>query len=168
MLYTPLSTRGYENYWHTLDIAKENKHRKLASIFEMYCGAPKLMIWGTHEINSSDVVSFKDPAVIVDALVHCIDRTSGREAVHNPQADEALAKSKEEYKRASKMGNLSGRQALDWGWNSEERKRRKMNKTFRLCEISEISEAQMKSMETPFDVAGTEMEVEEDSDVDSE
>lgn len=44
-----------------------------------------------------------DPTIIVDALVHCIDRTSGRGPIHDPDAAFELARDRSSTNRANKM-----------------------------------------------------------------
>ncbi|KAF1958602.1 hypothetical protein CC80DRAFT_557982 [Byssothecium circinans] len=93
--YCPLDRKGFENYWHTIYLRRKNKKNEQYVAFEMHCGAPKLKIWGKHSLHSPEKVAFDDPAVIVDALVHCIDRTSDRDLIHNPEVDAMMTLAKE-------------------------------------------------------------------------
>ena len=44
-------------------------------------------IWYRDTKDPDTKIYMDDPEVVVDAIVHCIDRTSGREAVHDPDAE---------------------------------------------------------------------------------
>ena len=48
-------------------------------------------IWYRDTKDPDTKIYMDDPEVVVDAIVHCIDRTSGREAVHDPDADHDIA-----------------------------------------------------------------------------
>jgi hypothetical protein len=71
-----------------LQIERLTKAEGTHEIAKFHCSAPKWKTWyndphvGRYYINDAEVV--------VDAIVHCIDRTSGREAVHDPDGEHRL------------------------------------------------------------------------------
>jgi hypothetical protein len=70
---------------HQLTISRLTKAAETMEVADFHCAAPKWKTWyndphvGRYYINGAEVV--------VDAIVHCIDRTSEREPVHDPRRD---------------------------------------------------------------------------------
>lgn len=79
-------TKKIEGVTHRLSISKPNCHsKKWVQLLQVDCGASNWEMWGVADDGSKILIT--DPNIIVDALVHCIDRTSGRDAVHDPDME---------------------------------------------------------------------------------
>lgn len=63
----------------------------------------------------------------MDALVHCIDRTSGREAVHDPDADHKLATEPVQFQQSPLWGG-GLQKHIDAEWVEKELERRRVAK----------------------------------------
>ncbi|KAF2632881.1 hypothetical protein BU25DRAFT_85121 [Macroventuria anomochaeta] len=72
---------------HTLKISRLIRSGGLSPLMKLDVGSPEWKIWyhNAHVPGSKHYIN--DPEIVVDAIIHCIDRTSGRQAVHNPEAD---------------------------------------------------------------------------------
>jgi hypothetical protein len=101
-----------------------------------------------------------DPRVIVDAIVHCIDRTSERDAVHDPDTLHKLLQEAAAYKKLQKQGGLSDKAGTDWEWTVRElRKRERIRKNARVVE-TDVAVEEDKSQERKLrDLIGAEMAV---------
>ncbi|KAF2110433.1 hypothetical protein BDV96DRAFT_651070 [Lophiotrema nucula] len=75
--------------------------KKTYTVFEMHI-EPALKshrMWSSNDLSTDEQIFFTDPAIIVDAIVHCIDRTSAREQiVHDPQTADLYRKKIQECK----------------------------------------------------------------------
>lgn len=73
-----------------------------------------------------------DPEIVIDAIVHCIDRTSGREAVHDPETDHQLAQEMKGFtetrKAPTSIWGLEHKEHVDAEWMAVEFERRQMAK----------------------------------------
>jgi hypothetical protein len=157
VIYAPLAGKGDCNYCHGVELVKRNSKGDRTTLFNLHCGPPDLQIWGKHSLASPSKIVFSDPAIIVDALVHCIDRTSGREAVHNPEADHRLAKEKEGFENLG-VARLNNKQIRDCEWNRKETVRRnKKWLALRSCNMRH-------DIPKTFDGPGEEEDSEEDSE----
>jgi hypothetical protein len=95
--------------------------------------------------------------VVVDALVHCIDITSGRTPVHDPDVDHRFAQEDRDYRALQITGGLSNKAAIDWEWTVAEKKSRlRTREVFRAIGKSEEddSEAIEKLPDVPGDSEG--------------
>jgi hypothetical protein len=89
----------------------------------LHCLAPKWRIWYWDPAASKKKVFITDPEVMVDALVHCIDRTSGRDPVHDPDADHRWATEEVEVARTPFQGGGRGRFGKEWTADEKEDRR---------------------------------------------
>jgi hypothetical protein len=92
--YNPI-LGGIDGATHGLGLARPNVKGGIIRILEADCAAPKWDIWGADEPWEADApagskMPLRSARVIIDAIVHCIDRTSCRQAVHDPDAMHAL------------------------------------------------------------------------------
>lgn len=92
----------------------------------LHCHAPGWKTWYVSETAPREKLYIVDPEVVVDALVHCIDRTSGREAVHDPDVEHELATQRVPFqKRAWRTGC---EEVADAEWTAKEQERRRAAK----------------------------------------
>ncbi|KAF2132067.1 hypothetical protein P153DRAFT_429268 [Dothidotthia symphoricarpi CBS 119687] len=127
-------TSGVSYATHMLGISKPST--RVATpihLFTAECGARGWRMWGVNTDGSTADVT--GPKVIVDALVHCIDRASGRDAVHDPDTENDLRQKVTQYEALNKMSGLKSEDHLDWKWAEQELKRRhKAMNVFGNCE----------------------------------
>lgn len=98
----------------------------------LHCLAPLWRIWYLDPAASSKKKIFiTDPEIMVDMLVHCIDRTSGRDAVHDPDADHRWATEEAEVAKAPFQGGPWSRYRGRVGkeWTAAEKENRQIAKT---------------------------------------
>ena len=122
-------SHGVDNATHNLTIDRLNAKFDTVLLFHADCCAPGWEIWGVEHPNplrpsTEDKIPITNPNIIVDALVHCIDNTSHREAVHDPDTEYKLTQEVKEYKKLQKVGRLSGQVTTDWEWTVRELERR--------------------------------------------
>ncbi|KAF3046221.1 hypothetical protein E8E11_003274 [Didymella keratinophila] len=84
----PYITTSRHGPTHNLRIERRKKDGGMMPLAEFSCAAPKWKTW--YEDAHVGRCYINDAEVVVDAIVHCIDRASGRKAVHNPEKDHAL------------------------------------------------------------------------------
>jgi hypothetical protein len=62
-----------------------------------------------------------DPSTIVNALVHCIDRASGRDAVHDPDTEHDLDTRRKAFMAMleTQVGGLSEKEQADFEWTTQ-------------------------------------------------
>jgi hypothetical protein len=79
---------------HTLNISRITAAGTLATIFVAQCAikGEDWETWGIDDIQNPEAkkIPITDPKVFIAALIHCIDRTSGREPVHDPDTHHSL------------------------------------------------------------------------------
>jgi hypothetical protein len=128
-------TLGVDNATHLIALDRLNAGNKDVTLISVDCLAPGWQMWALDTPYFSptkpaieDRIPVTDPIVIVDALVHCIDVKSRREAVHNPDADHEFEQKDKDYRALQVAGKLSGMATIDWQWTVAERKRRYMTR----------------------------------------
>ena len=60
-------------------------------------------MWDTDNNNNENRTPIADPGVIIDAIVHCIDCASGREAIHDPDRYHKLKQDLKKFREISPM-----------------------------------------------------------------
>lgn len=63
-------------------------------------------MWGNNDGSKSKHFTFTDPSIILDAVVHCVDRTSNRKSVHDPFARAGFEERNKKYESLEKQGLL--------------------------------------------------------------
>ncbi|CAN9258221.1 hypothetical protein CC77DRAFT_1056667 [Alternaria alternata] len=111
---------GQDYSTHQLRLSRVNTKGDRVAFFSADCSAPGYQVWGSNTYKSLGPIPcysilawdrsrkatgipftipdlphntterHTSPIVIIDALVHCIDRASGRQAIHNPALDRVL------------------------------------------------------------------------------
>jgi len=99
-------------------------------LFHADCADSAWETWGTGDPNplrpaAEHRIPIARPGVIVDALVHCIDVASRREAVHEPDALHKLREDVGRYEALQGERSLTERDMLDWEFTLKELGRRK-------------------------------------------
>jgi hypothetical protein len=133
---------GIGNATHDLCIDRLNAKRETVTLFYADCSAPGWKTFGLDTAYSSfdkpsvtDMTPISNANIIVDALVYCIDVTSRREAVHDPDIEHKLLEEVEEYKVRQKSGRLDSEGNTDWEWTLRELTRREhIRKRLRVVE----------------------------------
>ncbi|KAB2107230.1 hypothetical protein AG0111_0g4643 [Alternaria gaisen] len=75
------------------------------------------------------------PSKFVDALVHCVDRASQRQAVHDPEVDHKLQEHLNQFRFLEATGSLTTSDMDEWRLMVEEVKKRKaLKKAFKIVE----------------------------------
>ncbi|KAI5375716.1 hypothetical protein J4E82_005668 [Alternaria postmessia] len=75
------------------------------------------------------------PSKIVDALVHCVDRASRHQAVHDPDVDHELEEQWDRFASLEATGRLTTNDMDKWRFTTEESgKRKALKRTFRTVE----------------------------------
>jgi hypothetical protein len=134
------SHRGIDKATHALIIQRPSMKSELITLFHADCGAPDWKIWGVDAPNvlrpSTDVkITIARPDTIVDALVHCIDRASRREPVHEPDTMAKLRGDIVRYEGLQTERCLTEKHMLNWKFTLEELKgREELIRTFRVVE----------------------------------
>jgi len=86
-------------------------------------------MWGVDDLQNPEATKtlITDPEVIVAALVHCIDRASGRiPAVHDPDTEHRLRDQVARYRAQHMPGQLSSDARTEWMWKAGELKKRRI------------------------------------------
>ena len=94
-------------------------------IFSVRCLASDWDMWSQAHAENAFRSPITDPALIVDAIVHCIDRASGRQAIHDPETFNQLERDINRYEKMIKDGANNMEDSLKWGSLVEEMKKRK-------------------------------------------
>jgi hypothetical protein len=80
-----------------------------------------------------------DPSIIVDAIVHCIDRASKRQAVHDPETDHQLKMYLENFSSFQEDRSWTQEGMQRWEFTVEEMKMREARrKMLRVVELKAI------------------------------
>jgi hypothetical protein len=123
------STWGHDGSTHQLDLIRMSNDGAQNTLVSFQCQAPDWKTWHYKADDTTTKVYLTDAEMIVDSLVHCIDRTSGREAIHDPETDHTLA---EEYTQFLQLPSSKWRMRqgmeVDAEWTARELKRRKIAK----------------------------------------
>ncbi|KAF9699195.1 hypothetical protein EKO04_003275 [Ascochyta lentis] len=122
------ATFGHDEATRILDLLRPGKEGISNILISLHCEAPTWKTWYCSATKPSKKIYLSEPEVVVDALVHCIDRASGREAVHDPETDHKLRQERAEFLETQKAstaiwGARAGRQD-DAEWVALELERR--------------------------------------------
>jgi hypothetical protein len=130
---------------HDLTLKRSDTTKESVTFFDASCFTGGGHIWALDTPYFSvtkpevkDTIPITDHMVIVKALVHCIDTTSGRSAVHDPDRYHELEQEHERYKELKTSGRMSGLDRLRWSWTIKEMEERGRMKG--LLEITEWDE----------------------------
>jgi hypothetical protein len=156
-----LHRQGVDDATHDLTIDRLNAQFKTTTLLNVECCAPGWQIWGLDAAHyaygkpaAKDMIPIASPFVVVDALVHCVDVTSRREAVHDPDTEHKLAQEVREYKAAQKVGHLWGNKTTDWEWTVRELgNREKVRKRLRVVDAEKDLE-ELNEMEEIRELLG--------------
>ncbi|CAO2657315.1 Nn.00g034410.m01.CDS01 [Neocucurbitaria sp. VM-36] len=146
--------RVFDSATHCLKLSRPNCKEESTCIFQADCAAPDWKMSGSrrYSINYQTTSThmeehpITDPSIIVDALVHCIDRASGRQAIHDPDAFHKFGRDsvKLYHEQEHQRGGAHTWQA----WIKRLKKREMLRKELRVIEeedpegsSSEISDA---------------------------
>jgi hypothetical protein len=164
---------------HQLRLSKINKNQSRVVFFSADCTAPGYRIWGSDVYNSIDPIPhysaldwnlarnrqrspisipdlpaettkcYPSPAIIIDALVHCIDRSSRRQAIHDPVTERKLFSDLERGFRYHKQECLSGKGMLKWITAIQEiKKKAKLKKVLKALEEVQKKASKKKKKKT--------------------
>ena len=108
---------------HELQVSRCTLSGSLKEVFRIHRNPERHVIWGNNDGSACErnEVRFENPAIILDAIIHCIDRTSKRLPVHNPSAEAEFEKNKNKYEaKIALLGNSSNgerraREEVKWG-----------------------------------------------------
>ncbi|KAH7402704.1 hypothetical protein BKA66DRAFT_436108 [Pyrenochaeta sp. MPI-SDFR-AT-0127] len=122
---------GVDGSTHYLTVSRLGATLQTITIFTADCSAPGWKMWSSnapddyHNSNARGTHPITNPIFIVDAIVHCIDRASGRQAVHDPNAIHKLRKDVAYYEGLKKQGTLSESDMEKYNFTLDELKTRK-------------------------------------------
>jgi hypothetical protein len=127
LLFFPHMKQAYAKYFHFQDhdhelrLGRDTLAKAQKEIFRIHRSPKRHAIWGNNDgsAHKSDEVGFKDPTIILDAIIHCIDMTSGRVPVHSPSVEAEFEERKKSYEAAIVLlGNRPSekRRTLDMSW----------------------------------------------------
>jgi hypothetical protein len=107
----------------TLNISRITAAGTLATIFVAQCAikGEDWEMWGIDDIQNPEAkkIPITDPKVFIAALIHCIDRTSGREPVHDPDTHHSLLDDVEWNRLLYENRiNMTPSALLLWRWRS--------------------------------------------------
>jgi hypothetical protein len=140
---------GTDKSTHHLDITKRNMKNEMFHLFRADCSAPGWEMWGSDTDTSpgpNPTLTAKEqiedrnagvihkiphplpngatacitPTIIVNALVHCIDRASQRQAIHDPDTDHKILKHLEWYPRFRELRRLTRMELDRWDFKIKE------------------------------------------------
>lgn len=102
---------GVDGATHSISISRLNAKEESIRLFVADCSAPGWKMWGSNtDTNAKEgKIPITDPTIIIDAIVHCIDRASGRTAVHDPDRDDTLRARCKEVDRTVNRGYVRQR-----------------------------------------------------------
>lgn len=121
-----------------LEISRLNAKSEQKPIFEADYGGNSWEVWGANE-PGGDKTPFTDMDIIMDALVYCVDVTSDRDPVHDPNAELELQMEVAMYAKLNENGTLTDGQRLMWEFKVRvlaDRKRSREHAA--LCQFEEI------------------------------
>ncbi|CAN9310290.1 unnamed protein product [Alternaria alternata] len=149
---------------HYLKIVRLNTKNEWTSVFTADCSAPGWQTWGSDTdtspgpnpaLTAKEWIKVREagminniprsrptwtsthilPSKIVDALVHCVDRASRRQAVHDPDVDHELEEQWDRFASLEATGRLTTNDMDKWRFTTEESgKRKALKRTFRTVE----------------------------------
>lgn len=71
---------AHDGATHVLSFQRPRRGGTSTTLASFYCASPKWKTWYRDDGKTSTERYVADAKVVVDAIVHCIDRSSGREA----------------------------------------------------------------------------------------
>ncbi|OSS43595.1 hypothetical protein B5807_11792 [Epicoccum nigrum] len=120
--------RGFDGATRLVEIMRMTPTGNQIKFISLHCLAPKWRIWYWDPVAfTKKKVFITDPEIMVDALVHCVDRASGRDPVHDPDVDHRWAT--EEVEVASAPFQSGGRGPFGKEWAAAEKEDRRIAKT---------------------------------------
>ncbi|KAF3004392.1 hypothetical protein E8E13_010098 [Curvularia kusanoi] len=119
--------RGWDGATALLEIVRISASGNKTTLLSVHCHAPEWRTWHLSANTPPTKVYISDPEIVVDALVHCIDRVSKRQAVHNPDADHSLTNDAIKFARPPAFRGGMGRY-VDAEWTAAEQEGRKRAK----------------------------------------
>lgn len=125
---------------YMLDIWRLNAKLEPIRMLEAHCCAPGWETWGSHEVDGTHL-PIADTRVVIEAIVHCIDVTSRREAIHSPDTMHKLEEDLKQYARFQEARSLTKGDMLSWEFTTKELKRREQRvEALMLCEMPDMEE----------------------------
>jgi hypothetical protein len=124
LLIFPHMKQAYAKYFHFQDhdhelrLGRDTLAKAQKEIFRIHRNPKRHAIWGNNDGSAykSDEVRFKDPTIIVDAIIHCIDMTSGRAPVHDPSVKAEFEEKKKNHEaEIVLLGNRSNEKRRELG-----------------------------------------------------
>ncbi|CAI9630799.1 unnamed protein product [Alternaria burnsii] len=158
------TTKGTDGSTHYLNIGRLNTRDEWTAVFKADCSAPGWQIWGSDtdtspgpnptladkewiEVRRYRMISkipcpqptwistHISPSNIVDALVHCVDRASQRQAIHDPEGDHELQEHLNQFRALNATESLTANDMDEWKSTREQVKTRKaLRRKFRIVE----------------------------------
>jgi hypothetical protein len=165
---------GTDKSIHHLDITKRNIKNEMFHLFRADCSVPGWEMWGSdtdtspgpnptltaneqtkarnagiiHKIPHplpNGATACTTPTIIVDALVHCIDRALQRQAIHDPETDHKILKHLERYPRFRELRCLNTREMDRWDFQVKEvEEREARRRKFRTVDGEEKTDERTK------------------------
>ena len=141
-----MTRAAVDNAKYDLQLAKPNPKGGITQMVTIDCAAPGWEFWGSDEPCVDEQPQGKrnllpSAKVIVDAIIHCIDVTSGRQAVHDPDTMHAILEHDAQYQKSKDARTLSILDILDWGFTLDELKvREKRRSAVVICDIKNETE----------------------------
>ncbi|KAF1913645.1 hypothetical protein BDU57DRAFT_502319 [Ampelomyces quisqualis] len=129
-----------DNATHMLKISCLTAKLKHKRILIADLAAPGWKTWGSNEPDGAKI-PFANPRVIIEALVYCVDVSSGRDAVHDPDALHELQKDVLWFDQMKAAGGLTNGDEVMWEFKIQElatRERKRMETM--LCEFEDEEE----------------------------
>ncbi|KAJ4374187.1 hypothetical protein N0V83_002928 [Neocucurbitaria cava] len=129
-------TRGYFKGTRCLILSRLGIKGNFLRHFQADCSARGWKMWGTQEYTLDHqedpkyggITEISDITIILDAIVHCIDRQSGRPPVHDPNALFRLRQKIIKYGKLNATRKLSEEQSLKMQALIKEMKTKEENK----------------------------------------
>ncbi|KAH7405853.1 hypothetical protein DE146DRAFT_753847 [Phaeosphaeria sp. MPI-PUGE-AT-0046c] len=129
---------GVDGATKSLGLARPNVKGGITRIFGAHCAAPGWNIWGSDECweEGSNMTPLPSARVLIDAIVHCIDVTSCRQAVLDPDALHLLHEDDAQFQKSKDACTLTQLDMLDWEFTPNELKSRETRRcNVVLCDI---------------------------------
>jgi hypothetical protein len=131
---------GIDKATHVLNISCLTAKLERKRIMVADLAAPGWETWGSNEPDGTRI-PFANPRVIIEALVYCVDVSSGREAVHDPDAVHELRKDVARYAKMKAASELGDGDKVMWEFKNQElATREKKRKQTMLCEFDDEEE----------------------------